>query len=145
MTRLLTRSLLFVVLSLASMAVATEGQVAVQAEVVFASTKPGKVDPSLAKMQETLGQKVKYLTLEKRSSVKFTLPSKGVTSEHSLELPNKKMAWIGLESMKEGVATLRVKLAPTDATYSLAKDKSFYLQGGAHEGGDLWLVLAQPK
>jgi hypothetical protein len=52
---------------------------------------------------------------------------------------------LSLEALKDGVATLRVKLPPTDTTYSLAKDKSFYLQGGAHEGGELWLVLSQPK
>ncbi len=140
MTRLLARSLVVLALSLASMAFA-QGQVAVQADVVFASTAPGKVDPSLTKMQETLGQKVKYLTLEKRKSEKLMVTNRGVT----VGLPNGKVADISLELMKDGVATLRVKLAPTDATYSLAKDKSFYLQGGAHEGGDVWLVLSQPK
>ncbi len=63
----------------------------------------------------------------------------------TVALPNGKAASLTLEALKDGVATLRVKLPPTDATYSLAKDKSFYLQGGAHEGGDLWLVLSQPK
>lgn len=140
MTRLLARSFVVMALSLASLAFA-QGQVAVQADVVFASTAPGKVDPTLTKMQETLGQKVKYLTLEKRSSQKLNVTNRGIT----VGLPNQKVAEITLEALKDGVATLRVKLAPTDATYTLAKDKSFYLQGGAHDGGDLWLVLSQPK
>jgi hypothetical protein len=126
---------------LLSTAALADGPVPVQADVVFASTAPGKVDPSLLKMQETLAAKVKYLTLEKRSSEKLSLSSKGL----SVNLPNGKVASLSLEALKDGVATLRVKLPPTDATYSLAKEKSFYLQGGAHEGGELWLVLSQPK
>lgn len=140
MTTLLRRSVLFAVLAIASLAFA-DGPVAVQADVVFASTTAGKVDPSLLKMQETLGAKVKYLTLEKRSSQKLTVDAKGV----AVALPNGTSASLTLEGLKAGVATLRVKLPPTDATYSLAKDKAFYLQGGSHEGGDLWLVLSQPK
>jgi hypothetical protein len=38
-----------------------------------------------------------------------------------------------------------VKLPPTEATYTLAKDKALYLQGGAHESGEVWLMLSQPK
>ncbi|MDP1922628.1 MAG: hypothetical protein Q8L14_40680 [Myxococcales bacterium] len=140
MNSLLRRSLLFAVLALAPVALA-DGPVAVQADVVFASKTAGKVDPSLVKMQETLGAKVKYLTLEKRSSQKLNVDAKGVT----VALPNGTSASLTLEGLKAGVATLRVKLPPTDATYSLAKDKAFYLQGGAHESGDLWLVLSQPK
>lgn len=140
MTTLLCRSVLFAALALAPLAFA-DGAVAVQADVVFASTTAGKVDPSLAKMQETLGAKVKYLTLEKRSSQKLNVDAKVVT----VALPNGKSASLSLEGLKAGVATLRVKLPPTDATYSLAKDKAFYLQGGSHENGDLWLVLSQPK
>ncbi|MBE2248751.1 MAG: hypothetical protein IAE78_04310 [Myxococcus sp.] len=140
MTTLLRRTVLFAVTALASVAFA-DGAVAVQADVVFASTAKGTVDPSLEKMQQTLGAKVKYLTLEKRSSQKLTVDATPVT----VALPNGKSASVSLEHLKGGVATLRVKLPPADATYSLAKDKAFYLQGGAHEGGDLWLVLSQPK
>ncbi|MDX2015826.1 MAG: hypothetical protein SFW67_36870 [Myxococcaceae bacterium] len=140
MTTFSRRMLLGSALLAASVALA-DGPVSVQADVVFASTTPGKVDPALTKMQETLAAKVKYLTLEKRSSEKVAVTSKGLT----VSLPNGKSAALSLEGLKDGVATLRVKLPPTDATYSLAKDKSFYLQGGAHEGGELWLVLSQPK
>jgi hypothetical protein len=136
-----TRRLVLGGVFLLSTAALADGPVPVQADVVFASTAPGKVDPSLLKMQETLAAKVKYLTLEKRSSEKLSLSSKGL----SVNLPNGKVASLSLEALKDGVATLRVKLPPTDATYSLAKEKSFYLQGGAHEGGELWLVLSQPK
>lgn len=136
----LSRLVAVAVSSFALAATAADG-VPVQAEVVFASTAQGKVDPSLVKMQETLGAKVKYLTLEKRSSNKLQVDAKGAT----VSLPNGKAAQLSLETLKDGVATLRVKLPPADATYSLAKEKAFYLQGGAFEGGDLWLVLSQPK
>lgn len=135
----MTRLLCLAVAVVAPLALADA--VPVQADVVFASTSPGKVDPSLLKMQETLGAKVKYLTLEKRSSQKLMVDEKGA----SVSLPNGKSASLALEGLKAGVATLRVKLPPTDATYSLAKEKSFYLQAGAHEAGELWLVLSQPK
>lgn len=140
MTSLLRRQVLLAVIAFAPLALA-DGPVAVQADVVFASTAAGAVDPSLVKMQETLAAKVKYLTLQKRSSERLELGKAGAT----VSLPNGKVAQLTLEALKAGVATLRVKLPPTDATYSLAKEKSFYLQGGPHEGGDLWLVLSQPK
>ncbi|MCA3013089.1 MAG: hypothetical protein INH41_11910 [Myxococcaceae bacterium] len=139
--RALTRRTLLAGLLLASTAALAEGPVAVQADVVFASTKPGPVDPTLVKMQETLAARTRYLTLEKRSTERLSVSQAGV----KVALPNGKTALVSLEALKEGIATLRVKLPPTDATYSLAKDKSFYLQGGAHEGGELWLVLSQPK
>ena len=60
-------------------------------------------------------------------------------------MPNQKSAELTLQGVTENVATLKVKLAPTEATYTLAKDKSLYVQGGTHEGGDVWLVLSQPK
>ena len=92
MTTLLRRQLLFAVLVFAPLAFA-DGPVAVQADVVFASTTAGKVDPSLVKMQQTLGAKVKYLTLEKRSSQKLSLDAKGAT----VALPNGKSASLTLE------------------------------------------------
>ena len=122
--------------------VAAENQVSVQADVVFASTAPGKVEPELAAMQATLEKSakgtVKYLTMKKLSANKVVLPA-------TVTLPNQKTAELKLETLKDGVATLRVKVAPTEATYKLAREKSFYLQAGQHDGGDVWLVLSQPK
>lgn len=120
---------------------AAEQQVPVQAEVVLASTAAGGVEAGLEGMQATLGKKVKYGTLKRLSTQRLTVEAKSQV----LALPNGKSAELSLDSLKDGVATLRVKLAPTESTYSLARDKAFYLQAGAHEGGDLWLVLSQPK
>ncbi len=120
---------------------AAEPSVSVQAEVVFASTKEGIVEPDLQKMQQTLGAKVKYLTLKKVAAQKLELSVK----PQSVALPNTRTAEISLQGVKENVATVRVKLAPADATYTLGREKSLYLQAGPHDGGDLWLVLSQPK
>lgn len=125
----------------AKVVLGAEQQVPVQAEVVLATAAAGAVEPGLEGMQATLGKKVKYGALKRLSTQKLTVDAKSQV----LALPNGKSAEVKLESLKDGVATLRVKLAPTESTYTLARDKAFYLQAGAHEGGDLWLVLSQPK
>jgi hypothetical protein len=99
------------------------------------------VDPSLAAMQVTLASRVKYQTLKKVSAVKLELSA----APSNVPLPNAKTAEVTLLRLKDNVAQVRVKVPPVDATYSLGKDKSLYVQAGAHEGGDLWLVLSQPK
>ena len=84
---------------------------------------------------------MKYQTLKKLSTKTLMLTAK----PQSLELPNKKVAEVSLTLLKQDVATVRLKLAPTDTTYTLARDKSLYVQAGEHSGADLWLVLSQPK
>ena len=121
--------------------VAAEPTVSVQADVVFASQAKGEVDPALVEMQKTLAAKVNYQTLKKLSTKTLVLSAKPT----ALELPNKKTAEVSLESLKKDVATVHLKLHPTEATYTLARDKSLYLQAGDHEAGQLWLVLSQPK
>lgn len=121
---------------------AAEPTVPVQAEVVFASTAAGQVEPALTKMRDAMASKVKYQTMKKLDGKKLELVK---DKPQSIALPNKKSAELTLQGVTENVATLKVKLAPTEATYTLAKDKSLYVQGGTHEGGDVWLVLSQPK
>jgi hypothetical protein len=43
------------------------------------------------------------------------------------------------------VAQVHVKVPPLDATYSLGKGKSLFVQAGVYEAGELWLVISQPK
>lgn len=121
---------------------AADPSVPVQADVVFASTAPGAIDPSLQKMHDALAAKVKYTTMKKVESKKLELVK---DRPQSLPLPNKKVAEITLQGVAQNVATLKVKLAPAEATYTLAKDKALYLQGGAHDTGEVWLSLSQPK
>ncbi len=122
-------------------ALADGAKVSVQAEVVFASTKAGDVEPALKHMQETLAAKVRYLTLKRLSTQKLELEAKPT----SLTLPNQRVAELKLEALKAGVATVHVKIPPSDSSSNLGREKSLYLQAGPHDGGDLWLVLSQPK
>jgi len=121
---------------------AAEPTVPVQAEVVFASTAAGQVEPALTKMRDAMASKVKYQTMKRLDGKKLELVK---DKPQTITLPNKKSAELTLQGVTENVATLKVKLAPTEATYTLAKDKSLFVQGGTHEGGDVWLVLSQPK
>jgi hypothetical protein len=133
----------FAALALSLPVFAAEPAVPVQADVVFASTAPGTVDASLAKMRDAMASKVKYLTMKKVDSKKLELLKDKL---QGLVLPNQKTAELTLQDVsRENVATLKVKLVPTEAVYSLGRDKSLYLQAGSHDGGDLWLVLSQPK
>ena len=146
MTKLATRrgvlgALSLCVVWLPGLVHAADDKVPVQADVVFASEKPGEVQKDLVPMQQKLAAKVKYLTLKKLDSKKLTLEPKVRT----LPLPNKSIVELSVASLKDDVATLKVRLAPTEATYTLGRGKSLYLQAGKHQGGDLWLVLSQPK
>ena len=130
-----------VMLCLPAVARAEDAKVTVQAEVVFASTKPGTVPAELKDMQKDLGKRVKYLTLKKLDSRKLTLTPRPVT----YPLPNKKVAELSVKSLQNDVATVFVRVKPAEITYKLGKGKAMFVQAGQHDGGDLWLVLTQPK
>jgi hypothetical protein len=121
---------------------AAEPSVPVQAEVVFASTAAGTVEPSLAKMRDAMAPKVKYLTMKKLETKKLELVQ---SKPQMLALPNQKQAELTLQGVKENVATVKVKTPSVETVYSLAREKSLYVPAGAHEGGDLWLVVSEPK
>jgi hypothetical protein len=123
-------------------ALAADPSVTVQAEVVFASTAAGTVDPALVKMRDAMAPKVKYLTMKKLDSKKLELVQNKV---QALALPNKTQAEVTLQGLKDNVATVKVKTPSVETVYSLARDKSLSAPAGAHEGGDLWLVVSQPK
>lgn len=133
--------LALVAMAVGGWAFADEAKVPVQAEVVFASTKAGEVEAPLKHMQDTLAAKVKYLTLKRLSTQRLELDAK----PKLLPLPNTRTAELKLEALKEGVATVRVKIPPSDMTSTLGREKSLFLQAGPHDGGELWLVLSQPK
>ncbi len=138
----MTRALLLAAAALLALpALADEPKVSVQADVVYASTASGAVEPDLKPMQATLAGRVAYQTLKKLSGQTLQLEAKPA----SVPLPNKKVAELALAALKDDVATVRVKVPPAEATYRLARGKALYLQGGAHEGGELWLVLSMPK
>ncbi len=128
-------------LTASSFAFGEDPKIDVQAEVVHALQAGKDVDASLVPMQAKLAPKVKYGTLKRLSNTRLSLASKPTL----LPLPNSKTAELSVESFKDGVATVRVKLPPADTTYKLGKEGSLYLQGGAFSGGDLWLVVSRPQ
>ncbi|MFO0595501.1 MAG: hypothetical protein U0228_09360 [Myxococcaceae bacterium] len=135
--------LLSIAMLIAAPVLAADPVVPVQADVVYASTTAGQVDPALTRMRDAMASKVKYQTMKKLDGKKLELVK---DKTQTVALPNQKTAEVVLQSVSnDNVATLKVKLPPTEATYSLAREKALYLQGGPHDGGDLWLVLSQPK
>lgn len=118
--------------------------VPVQVDVVRASTDGSgqtEVPPSLKKMQSDLSSRIKYSSMKVVSTKQLQLKKQA----EIIDLPNQNHAELTLEKLKDGVATVKVRVPPTGATYTLAKEKSLYYQAGTHEGADVWLVLSQPK
>ena len=120
---------------------AEEAKVTVQAEVVYAQENAGAVDPGLQPMQTALAQKTKYGSLKRLSVQKLELLAK----PSPLALPNGKTAEVSLVTLEKGVATVKVKLPPSESTLKLGREGSLYQHAGKYQGGDLWLVLSQPK
>ena len=138
------RGLLAAALLAAGVAFAEEPNVAVNADVVQASTQAGTVDPSLAPMQAELGkgeQGKKYTSMKRLSTQKLTL----VVKPQLLPLPNGKTAELSLVALEKGVSTVKVKVAPGEAVLKLGSQGSLYQHAGPYQNGDLWLVLSQPK
>lgn len=138
MSKLLTSAVVFFSLS----TLAAEPSVTVQADIVFASTAPGTVEPAYAKLRDTLSSKVKYQTMKKLDSRKLELVQNKL---QSIALPNARQAELTLQGVKENVATVKVKTPSVETVFSLAKDKSLSAPAGATDKGDLWLVVSQPK
>lgn len=138
MTKLLTSAVVFFSLT----TLAAEPSVTVQADIVFASTAPGTVEPAYAKLRDTLSSKVKYQTMKKLDSRKLELLQ---NKQQTVALPNKKQAELTLQGVKDNVATVKVKTPSVETVFSLAKDKSLSAPAGAQADGDLWLVVSQPK
>ncbi|PZR05974.1 MAG: hypothetical protein DI536_31430 [Archangium gephyra] len=129
-------------MTLGAVALAADPEVPVQADVVFASTAAGTVEPTLIRMRDAMASKVKYQTLRKVESKTLTLVK---DRPQNIALPNKKSAEVVLQKVEANVATVKVKVPPTEAVYQLAREKVLYVQGGEHDGGQLWLLLSQPK
>lgn len=115
-------------------------KVDVRAEVVLAAKDGNELDPpALKAMQQAFSeQKVTYGYLKRVVEQPLQVSQKPVI----VKLPNGKDASLVLERLKGDVATIRVKVPPADAVYTLGKKGNLYVQGGKHEGKDVWLVLS---
>ena len=92
-------------------------------------------------MQLALSQGKKYGALKRISTQKVALQTRPTV----LPLPNGKNAELSLLTLEQGVATIKVKVPQSETTSKLGRDGSLYHQAGEWQGGDLWLVLSQPK
>lgn len=117
-------------------------KVEVTADTVFATEAGNTLEPpSLKVMQDKLSKKVRYGSLKLLTSKKLVL----TPAPQALALPNGKDATLSVSELKSDVATLRVKVPPTDTTYKLGRTGSLYLNAGEHLGGELWLVVSPSK
>lgn len=114
--------------------------VPVQVDVVVASMQAGQVETSLRRMHEALAAKRRYGTLRRESTQTLSVGSKAVP----VPLPRGGSATLRLESVRDGVATVRVSVAAAQSTVSLARERALYFQAGSEAGVDVWLVLARP-
>ena len=128
-------------LVLSTVALAQDAKVTVKAEVVQAQVKAGTIEPGLQEMQTALAQGKKYGSLKRISTQKVTVQAKTAV----VPLPNGTSAELSLVTLEQGVATIKVKVPKGETTSKLGRDGSLYQQAGEWQGGDLWLVLSQPK
>jgi hypothetical protein len=114
----------------------------VQAEVVLAQEKGATLDPpEMAKVQQALKQNKHYGSLKRLSSSRLTVTTKPTP----VPLPNGTNGELSLISVKDDIATVRLKVGKLDSTLNLGAQGSLYQHGGAYQGGDLWVVLSRPK
>ena len=128
-------------LVVSSLAFADEPKVTVKAEVVHAQEKAGTIDPGLEHMQAELSKGKKYGMLKRISTQKLTVQAKSAL----VPLPNGKNCELSLQTLEQGVATIKIKVPQGETTSKLGRDGSLFHQVGDWQGGDLWLVLSQPK
>ncbi len=121
---------------------AADPKVEVQAEVILAQDKGAQLDPpELAKMQQALAAKKRYGSLKRLSSTRLTLSAK----PSSVPMPSGAAGEVSLISLKDNVATVRLKVGALDSTLKLGAQGSLYQQAGPYQGGELWVVLSRPK
>ncbi len=133
--------LALVALVVSTAAFAQDAKVAVKADVILCQLKEGTVEAGLEAMQTKLAQGKKYGTLKRLSSQKLQLQA----APTPVALPNGKSADVSLINVEKDVAMIKVKTVQSEATLKLGRDGSLYQQAGEWQGGDLWLVLSQPK
>lgn len=129
--------------TLGTTAIAAE-KVEIHAEVVKLSKKGTEIDPpKLAEMKKKFDSAGWAYTSFKRLSEQKLAIEQGKSDK--LTLPNKRVAEISIDHVKDGVAQVSVHMPPlTKVQYQLGREGSLYIDGGWHEGGKLMLVLSPP-
>jgi hypothetical protein len=135
------RLTLLAALLCAAAAFAAPTTVTVKVDVVEASNQGTEVQPaSLAAMKDTFTQSgFNYKSYRQLSSQKVSLAP---NAPQTLKLPNGRTAKLTLLDVKDNVAHIQVSVPPLEATYSLGRSGSVFIQAGPHKGGVLVLALS---
>lgn len=132
-------------LALPSVARADEPKVEVKADVILASNQGNVVEPpSLSAVKDEFASAgIVFSSYRRLSSERLALVGGRPVV---LKLPNAKTATFQLEQLKAGTATVKVKGVGAEVTIQLGREGSVFQRVGAHQGGQLILMLsaAQP-
>lgn len=121
-------------------AVRAEDHVQVNADVVQMSNQGNSVDPALASMKSTFSKEgFAFSSYKRLSSQRLSLSSKSPTD---LALPNGQRATLKLDGVKNGAATIAVRVGAVNTSYTLGKEGSVFINFGHQNGGELVLVLS---
>jgi len=130
------------VVSLGVAAVLAAGPVKVEVQVVHASNGDPHVDPGLEKMRQGFENAGLRFTTYRRVSQQTLSLSPGKPAE--VALPGK-TATLTLQPGEHPRPHVAVVVPPLHTTVELGTDASAFLQAGAHEGGQLVLVLTAKR
>ena len=134
-----------VVTAWGSVAAADEPPVEVLSEVVLASNQDSVVEPpSLAAMKAQFAEAgFVFSSYRLLSSQKLSLSS---GREVGISLPNGRRVSLRLQGLKGGTASVQIEIPGAVSTVvKLGREGSVFQHTGAHQGGQLFLVLSSPK
>lgn len=134
-------AVIFAAVALPGAAFAEGNKIELMADVVLASNNGGKVDPpALEETKKTFAAKnVNYSSWQGLSQRRLSLEPKKTVD---VPLPNGKKAQLTLESVTDGVAKVKVTVAPTTTTFELGRSGNLYVDGGSHQGGQLFVIIS---
>ncbi len=130
------------VVSLGVAAVLAAGPVAIDVQVVHASNGAPHVDPGLEKMRQGFEKAGLRFSTYRRLSQQTLRLEPGKPAE--VALPGKS-ATLTLQPGEHARPHVAVSIPPLHTTVELGSDASAFVQAGAHEGGQLVLVLSAGK
>ena len=116
-------------------------KVDVMADVVLASNNGTKVDPpALEEAKKAFAAKnVNFSSWQGLSQRRLSLEPKKTVE---VPLPNGKKAQLTLESVTDDVARVKVTVAPTTTTFEVGRSGNLYVDGGQHQGGQLYVIIS---
>ena len=119
---------------------AEDPKVDLRAEVILASNQGNAIEPaSLSSVKDEFASAgIVFTSYKQLSSEKLS-----IDKQHPAEvkLPNGKTASLKLEDLKEGKATVKVRGLGAEVVIQLGREGSVFQRVGAHQGGQLILML----